>query len=151
MGASRRMDTIYTLVKPGCILIMRIDPRRILNRLMSHPLIRSFSPTSPEEGNTLVSMADSEHNIEKRLKNLESANANLKQRDTDPLNKLREQKRTASSKRLKLSTKKIRLPRQLKPSSNEPPAYWKYSRQCFAQQRKSSGSHPTCSIPGSTC
>ena len=66
--------------------------------------------------NKLVSIADSEHNIEKRLKNLESANANLKARDTDHLNKLRQQldnaqgtEKDSLQQEIELEHEKIRL------------------------------------------
>ncbi len=98
----------------------RGDSEDILQRIVSVLRILETEGVTPFAGkkiaDKLVSIADSEHQIEKRMKQLESANADLKRVDADHLTQLRDRMSRAQGKEkerlqreIELESEKLRL------------------------------------------
>ena len=96
------------------------DSKDIIQRILSILQILETEGVTPfarkKIADKLVGIADSEHSIEKRLRNLETANANLKRTDVDHFNRLRERMSTAQGKEkdriqreIELENEKLRL------------------------------------------
>ena len=96
------------------------DSKDIIQRILAILQILETEGVTPfarkKFAGKLVGIADSEHSIEKRLRDLETANANLKRSDADHLNQLREQLAGAQGrekdrlqKEIELENEKLRL------------------------------------------